>query len=258
MRAAARAAGEGGSESGGGRCIGEPISWLRLERLALDELADAGAARAHLAQCPACAAAFARIAEDTRPLPALPAASAAPASSGPRTLEAGAEAGGGGRVPWWRRWQLLTGGGLATAAALAAVLLVVRARQVTVLSHPVLARNVMRVKGAGLVVVTLVRERDGAITFDPDDVLPGDRWKLQLTCDPGGGAWADIAVTQRGATSFPLPPQPVACGNAVVLPGAFRITGGAAELCVLVSDAPPDRSWVRYDMGAVCRPLSEP
>jgi hypothetical protein len=233
-------------------CIGEPISWLRLEQLALDELpaGSSGAARAHLAQCPACAAAFASLRDDARPLPALPALPVRAAEAAAPSRQR-AEA----KQPWWRRWQLA--GGLATAAALAIALLLVRSRGRVDRDDALTAATTVRVKGAGDVVVTLVRERAGVIAFDPLEVLPDDRWKVQLTCAPGGAAWVDVAVVQDGRASFPLSAQQLACGNDLVVPGAFRITGGAAEICVALSDRPPARTRLRRGerSGAVCRAL---
>lgn len=288
------AGGIGGAGGAGGsdpaqRCIGEPISWLRLEQLALGELADAASARRHLEKCAACATAFEEIRGDARALPALPARPKLPqlagasglvelpglakgrdASSGSRTKTPGGE-----RRPWWQRWQRwrrwqLVPAGFALAAAVV-LLVLVRARPPAdpdvIGDAAAPASRIARVKGAGAIVVTWVRERDGAIAFDPADVLPGDRWKLQLTCDPGGAAWLDVVVLQRGAPSYPLPAQAIACGNAVVVPGAFRITGGAAELCAVLSDAPLDRARLaadlalralRNDRGAVCTSLTAP
>lgn len=207
-------------------CIGQPVSWLRLERLALGELAPTAAAevRAHLAACPACAAALARITDDQRPLPRLLAA-VAPA-----------------RVRWWRRPAAWCGGAAVVAAAAAAVALVPTAGE---RARPGSAAAVVHTKGAGAVAITLVRERGGAIGFDPDDVAPGDRWKIELSCAPGPVAWVDVAVIQGPAIAFPLPAQAVTCGNRVVVPGAFRITGGAAEVCVAIAEAAPDRARLR-------------
>ena len=217
-------------------CIGEPVSWLRLEQLALGELADAGAARAHLDACPACAAALARITGDVRPLPRLPLlAVAVPA-------------------PWWRRWQL-AGAGLAVAMAAALLVLLVRNPD-----EPALGPRTVRVKGAGPVVIGLVRERGGAIAFDPPDVAPGDRWKVEVTCAPGGAAWVDVVVHQDGAASFPLAARRLRCGNRVAVPGAFRITGGAAEVCVAVAASAPDRTRLAAGerRGTSCTRLTPP
>jgi hypothetical protein len=273
------------------RCTGEPISWLRLEQLALEELpaTAASTARAHLADCPACAAAFAQIREDARPLPALPAlALLAPGASSDAAASVRApdeadqtDRARAGRPPWWRRWQL-TGGGLALAGAMAALLLWLQAKRPGVPPDPELvvasASRTVRVKGGGSgeasdVTVTLVRERDGAISFDPADISPGDRWKVQLTCAPVGGAaqasspaslaslssvWIDVAVVQQGKAGFPLAPALVACGNDVVVPGAFRITGGGAAICVTLDAAEPDRA--RFVAGkrrdAICSKLA--
>lgn len=213
-------------------CIGEPVSWLRLEQLALGELADGDAARSHLDTCAACAAAFARITSDARPLPRLPQVAVVAA-------------------PWWRRWQV-AGGGLAVAVVAAALLLLVRTPDDS------LPPRTARVKGAGPVVVTLVRERAGAIAFDPAEVRPDDRWKVQLTCAPGGAAWVDIVAYQRGVASFPLAPRRIACGNAVVVPGAFRITDGGADLCVALAPDAPDRARLTAGdrRGLVCSTLT--
>lgn len=216
-------------------CIGEPVSWLRLERLALADLdaATTAAVRAHLDACAACAAAFARIADDVRPLPRLPAVDAT-------------------ARPWWTRWRLAIGG-VALAAGTAAALVALRPAAVAPLPP-----GGVRVKGAGVVVVRLVRERDGAIAFDPDDVRDTDRWKVELTCAPGGAAWVDVAVVQGAEVAFPLAAQQVGCGNAVAVPGAFRITDGAAEVCVALGPRAPDRDQLRVGdrRGAVCRRLA--
>ncbi len=215
-------------------CIGEPVSWLRLERLALAELdaPTAAAVRAHLDACAACAGAFARIADDARPLPRLPAVDATPR-------------------PWWARWRVAIGG-VALAAGAAAAL--VALRPATVAPPP---PGGVRVKGTGVVVVRLVRERDGVVAFDPDDVRDADRWKVELTCAPGGAAWVDVAVVQGRDVAFPLAPQQIGCGNAVAVPGAFRITDGAAALCVALAPRAPDRDRLRAGdrRGVVCRTL---
>ena len=113
----------------------------------------------------------------------------------------------------------------------------------------------VRVKGAGVVVLTLVRERAGAVTFDPPDVEARDRWKTQLTCDRAAPLWTDVVVYQRGQASFPLPPQPITCGNAVAVPGAFRITDGGATICVALGDRAPDRAQLARGSSAAGAPL---
>lgn len=201
-------------------CIGQPLSWLVLERHALVELEGAAAAVAdeHLAQCAACRAARQRIAADARVLPPLP------------QVET--------RIPWWRTSWTWGGGGVLIAAA-ALLLLLLRVRKPDDMDP-----RAVRVKGAGVVVMGLVRERGGAVTFDPPDVRDGDRWKVQVTCGPGGAAWVEVVVYQAGAPPmFPLAPARVGCGNSVVVPGAFRITGGAATVCARITpDAPARRA----------------
>lgn len=215
-------------------CIGEPVSWLRLEQLALAELDERGTSdvRTHLDACAACRDAFARITGDARPLPRLvvdlaegrlPAAKVV-ADDGP---------------PWWRRW-VIAGGSLTVLAGAAAAVIMFW----SVIPEP-RPRPSVHVKGAGDVVPQLVRERDGAITFDARDVRDGDRWKVQLGCGRGGPAWVDVVVYQAREVGFPFAPQRIACGNEVVLPGAFRITGGGAKVCVALAADPPDRELLR-------------
>jgi len=200
-------------------CIGQPLSWLVLERHALAELEGpaVSVADAHLAQCAACRSARTRIDEERRVLPPLVLAVAPP-------------------VPWWKQAWGWGGGGVLLAAAAVLLLLIVR-KPDDGLGDP----RVVRVKGAGVVVMGLVRERGGELTFDPPDVRDDDRWKVRVTCAPGGAAWIEVLVFQAGSPAmFPLAPARVACGNQVVVPGAFRITGGAATVCARVtSEAPP-------------------
>ena len=198
-------------------CIGQPLSWLTLERHALDELGGAAATAAseHLASCAACSAALRSITSDRRALPALPEAPTAPRAH-----------------PRHRRRTWAIGAGIFVAAAAVLLLVVLRPGEET---GGELHASV-RVKGAGLVNMSLVRERDGAVTFDPLDVRDTDRWKVQLTCAPGGSATVEVIVYQAGEpAAVALPAQPFACGNDVVLPGAFRITGGAARICARIS-----------------------
>lgn len=206
------------------RCIGQPLSWLTLERLALAELegAAARAADEHVAACGACSAALGSIKSDARALPALPPVR-------PERVESTRDESKDQVRPIAsarrRRWAI--GAGVFLAAAAALLLVVIRPTP-----EPQLSARV-RVKGAGVVVMTLVRERDGNVTFDPLDVRDTDRWKLQLTCAPGGTAQSEVVVYQPGESpAVALPAQPFACGNNVVIPGAFRITGGAATVCV--------------------------
>jgi Putative zinc-finger len=203
-------------------CVDQPISWLRLERYALAELDQGTTAvvRRHLDDCAACRAALASLEVDVPSLPPLPAPRARMIAATP--------------TPWWRRWTL--GAGLGAALAAAVLLLWLR----TPTASP--PGRSARIKGAGLVSLTLVRERAGVIAFDPGDVADDDRWKAQLTCALGGTVWTDVVVYQPSGASFPLAPQAIACGNQVAVPGAFRITDGDATICVALGAAPPDRA----------------
>jgi anti-sigma factor RsiW len=195
------------------RCTGEPLSWPRLERLAAGDLParDAAAARAHLAGCAACAACLAHIERDAVALPRLPALAPPP-----------------------RRWWPLACGGLAMAAALLIWM------NVRVPDSIGASAGIVGLKGGGTLTLGLVRERDGAISLDPDDVRAGDRWKVRVTCDRAAAITVDVVVYQPGGpAAFPLSPAAITCGNEVTLPGAFHVTGGAAEVCVAV-DTPRD------------------
>ena len=204
-------------------CVSVPVSWPRLERFASGDLRGAAAAEieSHVAACDVCRACLDEIRADVVVLPALP---PAPVRAPSRTSRLG-------------RW-LFAGGGLALAAA-AILLLVVRrgAREIDQIGPRV------AVKGAGEVVLSLVRDRDGAIAYDPTSFRAGDRWKARVTCAPGPSIWADVIVYQGGAASLPLAPARVPCGNDTVVPGAFRIDPGApARVCVALSAGPaPDR-----------------
>jgi|HubBroStandDraft_6_1064221.scaffolds.fasta_scaffold41507_4 hypothetical protein len=184
-------------------CIGEPISWLRLERHAL--AADPTVAE-HVAACAACRHCLDEIRGDLVALPML----VVPER----------------RLRWWRF-------AIPALAAAAIAIVVLRPRPEPQHHGELLAG----VKGVGDVVVELVRERAGAIREDATTFSPGDRWKLVVTCASATGAWLDVAVTEAGArdADHPLAPTHVACGNAVPVPGAFELTGTKPNnICVRV------------------------
>jgi hypothetical protein len=200
-------------------CIGEPISWLRLEQLALGD-GDA-ATRAHLDACPACKGCLDEIRGDLVALPPLVV---------PERKRA---------LRWWH---------IAAPALAAAAIAIVVLRPAP--PPPPHGETLAGVKGVGTVVVGLVRERGGAIRDDVATFAPGDRWKIVVTCTAAGGAWLDVAVTEAGANTadHPLAPAHVACGNDVAMPGAFTVTGTQAnEICVRVAadpDEPGERACV--------------
>jgi len=185
-------------------CIGEPISWLRLEQFAASAHGDPAVA-AHVGACPACARCLAELEADVVALPPLH----VPAP----------------RRRWWR-----FGIPALTLAAAAAVVLVIGRRD------PAPREDLARVKGVGEVILGVVRERDGAITEDARTFRPGDRWKLVVTCPLAAAAWIDVDVDG----DRPLAPARIACGNRVVVPGAFRLTGDRANrVCARISAEPP-------------------
>ncbi len=217
------------------RCTGEPISWLQLERFALGELPPEPAARVqqHLQACPLCARCLAEIrGVDQPPLPPLPAAGRAER----RALTS-------------HRWRWFA---LAGASALAAA---------TWLVLPLPARPPgTRSKGVD-VVLTLVRERRGAIQEDPAGFQPNDRFKALVTCPPGRAvAWALVSF-QDGLAAAPVASGGgLPCGNRVPLPASFRLTGNTGTaVCFLgiigARQPPPIESndpSALEDAGAAC------
>ena len=220
------------------RCVGEAISWPRLEAFAL-EPRDSEIA-AHLAGCDACAACFAALRGDRVVLRPLPDVAAAAGHAGNAAR---------GAVRRSRRRASLAGG---LALALAAVLALVAWPPDEQAAPPdlAIARGVARLKGTGDVVLDVVRERAGAIRTDVRSYAAGDRWKLVVTCPPtatGSPLAIDVRVWEDGAAAVdrPLPRATIACGNRIALPGAFSISGtrphhvcarfgGTAEACLLL------------------------
>lgn len=201
-------------------CIGEPISWPRLETLARGGPDDAAAA--HLAACRACQRCLDELQADLVALPPL----AVPAPS---------------RRRWWR-WVAPS---MALAAAAAAALVVWRG------GEPRASReDVVAVKGLGEVVVDVVRERAGVIRDDVRAFAPGDRWKVVVTCPPAARAEITVRVAEVGTAIVdrPLAPATIACGNRIVLPGAFTLTGTRPNrVCAQVAapgTAPPGEACV--------------
>lgn len=195
-------------------CIGEPISWPRLERFASTR-ADAAIAR-HVAECPACKHCLDEITSDLVALPPLAVPEAKPARA------------------WWR-WAVPA---MALAAAAAIVLVVIRPRGESV------REDVVVVKGVGEVVLGVVRERGGVIRQDVRAFAPGDRWKVVVTCPPAASASVEVAVTETGSATadHPLMPATIACGNRVVIPGAFFLTGSRSNrVCATVTSTGGER-----------------
>jgi hypothetical protein len=190
-------------------CIGEPVSWLRLEEHALAE--DAAVAR-HLDACSACRAAFATIEADRdRALPPLGDLAIAAAARRRRALRT--------------RWLAAA----TVAAAAAVVLLAVLRRE---------PKTLPGIKGGDGLVLDLVRERSGEVVAGPVSYRDGDRFEVLVTCARRGALTVDLTVEQAGQTFTPLAPAQVRCGNRVPLPGAFSLTGTTpARVCARAAGA---------------------
>jgi hypothetical protein len=204
------------------RCVGEPVSWLRLERYHLGELDAIESARIaeHLATCPACASCLARIVEDeARALPPL------------EVRSGGAPRGQVVRPARWGRVGTLAG---ALAVAAVAVLGVGRGWLRSGPDVGVGSSGASRIKGDGI-AFSLVRDDDERIVEAGGVFRDGDRFKAVVTCPPGIRAAFDLVVFDEGGASFPLGAAgEIACGNEVPLPGAFRLTGNKVETVCLV------------------------
>lgn len=186
-------------------CIGEPISWPRLERYVL--AGGDAAIGEHVAACAACRQCLDEIERDVVALPPLV-------------------------VPVKRRWWKLAVPIAGALAAAALLLLLLRPREPR--------EGVASVKGLGDVQIDVVRERAGIVRDDVRSFAPGDRWKVVVTCPPDRPAWLDVAVVEAGAAhaDYPLAPARVTCGNRIVVPGAFSLTGDKPHrVCVRVGVA---------------------
>ncbi len=207
--------GEGRDAMSGARCIDVPISWLRLERYHLGEVAsdERGRIEEHLAACPACALCYARIEQDEAvALPPLPAV---------------VRPGGA------RRARVLAFGGGAVALAAALALAIGGAWR----GHDDARSRVggrAAVKGDAI-AFSLVREDDERIEGATGIFRGGDRFKALVTCPPSMTEvpFELVVYDEAGEASFPLSAARLACGNDVPLPGAFRLTGrGEVTVCV--------------------------
>ena len=204
-------------------CISEPISWLRLERYRLLELAPEAASEVerHLEACAACRACLGHVdaPREIAPLPLPLPARVRPAAPRRRSVVA----------------PVVIGAGILAAAA-AAVLWIAPS------ADPRIPGPHTGIKG-GELALQLVRLHAGSTGHDPARFTPGDRFKVQLTCPPGLRGRAHVVVLQAGAAFAPLEPYPLTdCGNLRTWPGAFALDGEApVTVCVaLAADVPPD------------------
>jgi hypothetical protein len=136
---------------------------------------------------------------------------------------------------------------LAAAAAAAVALVVVRPRP--------RADDRVAIKGIGEVALELVRDRAGAISYDARRYAPGDRWKLVISCPPAAASpmlAIEVSVADGVTVDHPLAATRIACGNRVVVPGAFTITGDRVNrVCARIAavDGPPA---TERDAGTAC------
>jgi hypothetical protein len=209
-------------------CTGEPISWLRLERYRLGELSEheRDTVATHLEACPACAAC---LAVANRPLTLAPLPTPKPAS-----LLSRIRGGLVGLTP--------AGAGLRVAFALAALALLVLPVGKSNQGARLASRTGRGIKG-GEPAVALVRERSGIVEHGATTFVPEDRWKVLVTCPTEQVLFWDLMVVEDERVTFPLiPSSPIACGNHVPLPGAFRLAADhLVEVCLVLGDDPLDR-----------------
>jgi hypothetical protein len=193
----------------------QPISWLVLEQFVLGELEDhkTHATRGHLAGCDVCQRALKSIETDDVVLPGLVLPPKRVRAVKPRA---------------WFVW----GTGLVLAAAILLVLVFSRSQR--------LPDNRIALKGGGEMVVKLIRARADMIDIDAGSFRDGDRMKLAVTCTVPGEVTLEVAVVQGGETHYPLGARVTAwCGNDVVLPGAFEVSGSEPiRVCVTVVGEP--------------------
>jgi len=215
------------------QCTGTPISWWRLERYHLGELAadDRTEIEAHVAACAACSACLARIDADAAiPLPALP----KPRTEIARDKPARAR---------WRSLVVPATAGLALAAA--AIVAIGRVPHDPTQGD---RTELARAKG-GDVDFVLVGGDDDVVSEAGGTYHDGETFKALVTCPPSLIATWDLVVIEQGRGAFPLAPaQDLACGNLAPLPGAFRLTGREpVDICVMWSEEGPiDRSSLTF------------
>ena len=198
----------------------EPLSWLTLERYALDELPpfERDRVERQLATSSADRACLDEILNDRSELPALP--MPVTADVVPITKARARRA----------RWSTAFGV-LAVAAAL--TLAVLRPTQV-----PGARRQVHDGVKGGEVALVVVSEERGEL---PTHFVTGERFKLLLTCPTWLRTELHLSVFQGGRRYQPLPEAyDFACGNRVPWPGAFALDGDTpVDVCVSWGD--PDR-----------------
>lgn len=195
----------------------EPLSWLTLERYALNELSSEERAEVEtrLAESESDRACLAEILSDQSELPALP-----PLTTNVTPISAA-------RADKQRtRGRLAVFATLSAAAALLLVFLRDPARDASGPSAP----EPSGIKGAD-VALRLISDHQGSapLTFGA-----GERFKLEVTCPPKLSHKLRLLVRQGGELFEPVPRAATfACGNLVPWPGAFALEGSEpADVCI--------------------------
>jgi hypothetical protein len=280
-------------------CTAQPVSWLRLEQYALSMLADSEreVVDLHIAKCATCRHCLQQVTRDVvalPPLALLPLAllplivssskvsSVVPIDSRATETPAAAKRRKSPVKPWYYSlWSpLVAGPAIAIAAGLLLWFKLSPSKTAAVSTQELPSSrgvSVASIKGGGDVTLTLVRERAGIVAQDVADFNAGDRWKALMSCTPqttpNGAArmWADVVVFEHQidgtfVASFPTTPSELACGNNVVVPGAFAITGTAINtVCVALAlhQAPqrtllvaPGSSTANADVSMACSEVS--
>jgi len=212
----------------------EAPSWLTLERYALDELSPSERATidSAIAADTVAQECLRQIRTDRRALPPLPPIQ--PAIQAPKQ-----------RFSLRAVWAVASMG-----VALTAITLLMR-------DAPWETRSRAMLPGAkgDAIEVTLLRESEGTVAVDPALFTLNDRFKVRVTCGRAGPQHVDVVVYQNQEASFPLDAQHIACGNNVVLDGAFRLNQLThAEVCVVLSEGAP----VERERLAQTYPVPEP
>lgn len=237
-------------------CIGEPISYLRLERYGLGELSpvERQRIREHLAACAVCRGCFERVQADTRASDLAWLTSRlelAPPVAGAKAVMMPAPSRG-----WagWRSWIAWGGGALGAGLALGLALMILPSRPTRPRAGSHAARDSAapapapappkgaRSKGDPLALELIRRDAQGRL-LDPIGFAVGDRFKLLLTCPPELTGTVRVLAFQAGEVFEPIPAQQLRCGNRRALTGALQLDGDApVALCAVFADnVGPDR-----------------
>ncbi len=210
------------------------LSWLTLERLHVGDLSPsaAEAAQKHLQTCAACQSNLHTITADARPLRPLIAAPASapvftPHNQTPTTK------------PAPRRWWIPSL--VAAAAALCVAVLMWPMPPPAYISPNTTSPTTphqLTPKG-GARTLTVIRERAGLVTTQPQSYRAGDRFRLEVSCSPPAQLYWRVEVQQGQETFDPYPTHPpVLCQNNASIPGAFRMTTGGEPVTICLHDDP--------------------